>query len=215
MNWKYLRAAPWLDTRAGFVADVPRGGNLMDIGSSDGRTLGHMAELRPDLHFFATDIQQGSPEKYPAGCQFHRGDIQTQPLPWRDSHMDAITCMQLVEHLQDLRHMMGEIGRVLKPGGRVFFETPHPKSLDVKSIPGSRFTLNFHDDPTHVRVVTMEELGKLAGEFGLKTVSTGISRNWLFAASHPLYALLPPSRQKYTARVNWMGWSACLTARKA
>jgi hypothetical protein len=81
MNWKHLRHLPWIDTRARFVTGTPAGGNLLYIGSSEGETLVHFAELRPDLKLFATDLA-GSPEKYPAGCAFHRGDIQKDRLPW-------------------------------------------------------------------------------------------------------------------------------------
>ena len=52
MNWRLLRPWPWLDTRAGFVARAPRGGRLLDLGASDGETLRHIAELRPDLPAF-------------------------------------------------------------------------------------------------------------------------------------------------------------------
>src|SRR5277367_3143450 len=55
MNWAMLRQVPWLDTRARFVAGTPRNGALLDLGSSDGETLGHFAELRPDLRLFAVD----------------------------------------------------------------------------------------------------------------------------------------------------------------
>jgi SAM-dependent methyltransferase len=213
VNWRLLRPAPWLDTRARFVAATPQGGTLLDIGSSDGQTLGHIAELRPDLRLFATDIA-GEPEKFPPSCQFHRGDIQQSPLPWVEGSMDAITCMHLVEHLQDMRPLMREAARLLRPGGRVYFETPHPKTLNVKSISHSGFTLNFHDDPTHVRLVTTDELGKLAASAGLQVEATGISRNWLFAASYPLFALLPARRSKYIAYVHWLGWSAFLMAHR-
>ena len=185
MNWKFLRFAPWLDTRARFVAAVPPGGALLDIGSSDGETLGHMAELRPDLRYFATDIA-GKPEAYPAGCQFHRGDVQKDKLPWADATFDAVTCMQLVEHLQDCGPLMAESARLLKPGGKIYIETPHPKSLQVPSIPGSGFTLNFYDDKTHIRVLPADELAGLAQSAGLQVQSAGRSRNWLFAALHPL-----------------------------
>lgn len=206
MNWKYFRPAPWLDTRVRFVAGTPRGGTLLDLGSSNGETLGHMAELRPDLRFFATDLE-GQPERYPHGCQFYRGDIQTQKLPWPDASIDAITCMHLVEHLQDLKPMMREVLRLLKPGGRAYFETPHPKTLDLKSVPGSICPLNFFDDATHVKVVPVEELAQLAQSLGLVTLRSGISRNWLFAASHLWYFWRPGNRQKYTAYVHWIGWS--------
>ena len=61
MYWIYLRACAWVDTRARFVAGTPPGGTLLDLGSSDGETLGHIAELRPDLRLFAAD-SAGTPE---------------------------------------------------------------------------------------------------------------------------------------------------------
>lgn len=217
MNWRWLRPCPWLDTRARFVAGTPRSGSLLDAGSSDGETLGHLAELRPDLRLFAADLG-GQPEKYPRGCQFARVDLERDALPWPDASMDAITCMHLVEHLRDLTRLLGEVVRLLRPGGRVYFETPHPRSLTLPPIqecaPGCAFTLNFHDDPTHVQIVRVEQLAEAARRAGLQTCARGISRNWLFAAAHPLFQFLPPSRRKFTARVHWLGWSAYLIARR-
>jgi len=216
MNWTYLRRCAWVDTRARFVAGTPRGGTLLDLGSSDGETLGHIAELRPDLRLFAAD-REGAPESYPAGCQFQRADLERDRLPWGDGSMDAVTCMQLIEHLGDLTLLLHEAARLLKPGGRIYFETPHPKSLTLPSPRGraaGSFTLNFYDDPTHVRVVTMEALAQQARSVGLAAVGSGISRNWLFAAAYPFYFFLPASRKKFTARVHWVGWSAYLVARR-
>jgi SAM-dependent methyltransferase len=217
MNWSRLRHCPWLDTRARFVARTPRGGALLDLGSSDGETLCHIAELRPDLRLFAADLA-GKPENYPPGCQFHRADLDHDPLPWPAASIDAITCMQLVEHLRDLTLLLQESARLLKPGGQLFFETPHPKTLTLPSLRGraaGMFTLNFHDDPTHTQPVPISALAERLRGLGVEPVASGISRNWLFAASYPLYLFLPPSRRKYTARVHWLGWSAYLVARRA
>jgi ubiquinone/menaquinone biosynthesis C-methylase UbiE len=186
---------------------------LLDLGSSDGETLRHFAELRPDLRLFATD-KAGQPEKYPAGCQFHRADFERDKLPWPDNSMDAVTCMHLVEHLHELNLLLREIARLLKPGGRVYFETPHPRTLALPSLRG-QFTLNFYDDPTHVRLVTVETLAEQARSAALEVESSGTSRNWLFAAAHPIYSFCPPSRKKFTARVHWLGWSAFLIARRS
>jgi SAM-dependent methyltransferase len=215
MNWALLRHVPWLDTRARFVAATPSAGALLDLGSSDGETLGHMAELRPDLRLFAAD-KAGQPEQYPAGCQFQSVDLERGKLPWPDRSMDAITCMHLIEHLHDLTSLLGEAARLLKPGGRIYFETPHPKSLALASPRGAAagtFTLNFFDDPTHVRPVAMGALAQQVRGAGLEVVASGTSRNWLFAAAWPLLVFLPPSRKQFTARVHWLGWSAFLIAR--
>ncbi|MEI6392337.1 MAG: class I SAM-dependent methyltransferase [Verrucomicrobiota bacterium] len=216
MNWALVRHFPWLDTRARFVAATPLSGALLDLGSSDGETLGHIAELRPDLRLFAADVA-GQPQQYPAGCQFRKVDLEREKLPWPERSMDAITCMQLIEHLKDLTLLLAETARLIKPGGRIYFETPHPKTLALPSPRGAAagtFTLNFFDDPTHVRPVVMGALAQQVRGAGLEVVASGISRNWLFAASWPLYFFAPPCRKKFTARVHWLGWSACLVARR-
>jgi SAM-dependent methyltransferase len=216
MNWALLRHVPWLDTRARFVADTPAAGALLDLGSSDGETLGHIAELRPDLRLFAAD-RAGQPEKYPPGCQFQAADLEREKLSWPDLSMDAITCMHLIEHLNSLASLLAEAARLLKAGGRIYFETPHPKSLTVsspRSVAAGTFTLNFFDDPTHVRLVAMGALAQQVRGVGLEVVASGTSRNWLFAAAWPGFVFLPPSRKKFTARVHWLGWSAFLIARR-
>jgi SAM-dependent methyltransferase len=215
MNWLWLRPFPWLDTRARFAAQAPNQGAFLDLGSSDGETLCHFAELRPDLRLFAAD-KVGLPERYPKSCHFSRVDFEHDKLPWPDGSMDAITCMHLLEHLRDASLLLREIARLLRPGGRVYFETPHPKSLDLPSLRNSPvpFTMNFHDDPTHVQIVELDTLAKQSQAAGLKPERSGLSRNWLFAAAHPLFVFLPPSRKKYTAQVHWMGWSAYLVAAK-
>lgn len=216
MNWARLRHFPWLDTRARFVARAPQAGTLLDLGSSDGETLGHIAELRPDLRLLAADVA-GEPERYPAGCQFRRADLQRDRLPWPDQSIDAITCMHLVEHLQDLTLLLSETARLLKSGGRVYFETPHPRTVKLPSPSGraaGTFTLNFYDDPTHVRPVAIGALAQQARAAGLEIAGSGVSRNWLFALAYPFYLFLPASRKKFTARVHWIGWSAWLEARR-
>ena len=217
MNWKLLRFAPWLDTRASFVARIPKNGTLLDLGSSDGETLCHFAELRPDLRLHSVDIA-GTPDKYPVNCQFKRADLQRDRLPWPDASMTAVTCMHLVEHLPDSSFLMGEVARLLAPDGRAYFETPHPRTVDLPSPTGNAagtFTLNFHDDPTHIRVVPTAMLAGMARSNGLEIITEGISRNLLFAASHLAYQFLPASRRKFTAQVHWVGWSAFLIAQRA
>jgi len=148
MNWRYLRWAPWVDTRAQFVAATPRDERLIDLGSSDGETLRHIAELRPDLRLSAVDMS-GEPEHYPAGCEFRRLNLEHDPLPWPEASMAAVTCMHLVEHLTNWAAVVDEAARVLQPGGRLYIETPHPRTLELTSVAdqGVSFTRSYLINP--------------------------------------------------------------------
>ena len=175
-----------------------------------------MAELRPDLRFRAVDLE-GQPGMYPSTCEFARLNLEREALPWPEASVDAVTCMHLVEHLTDLHWLMREVARVLKPGGAAYFETPHPKTLRFSSPAGAAagtYTMNFYDDPTHVRIVSVGGLAKLAMATGLEVNSSGTSRNWMFAAAWPLFYLFPASRKKFTAQAHWRGWSAFLIVRR-
>ncbi len=67
--------------------------------------------------------------------------------------VSLISAFHIVEHLaiDDLREMVTEIYRVLKPGGLVILETPNPESLMVS-------TYNFYFDPTHKNPIPSELL---------------------------------------------------------
>lgn len=44
-------------------------------------------------------------------------------LPYDDGQFDAVVCVDVLEHVQDLDQVNLEIGRVLKPGGKFLFDT--------------------------------------------------------------------------------------------
>ena len=216
MNWRYWRAIPWIDTRARFVAAAPRNGRLLDLGTSDGSTLRHFAELRPDLNFAAVDLRK--PDSLPPDTDFAVVNLETDRFPWPDSHFDSITCMHLIEHLRSSPNLWRECARVLKPGGRVYVETPGPLSLTAPTVTGpaaGSVTMNFYDDPTHTELVTADQMQHDAAAAGLSVIRKGKSRNWLFTALYPLLVLLrPQTRHRYVAKLHWMGWSHYIIAGK-
>ncbi|MEE4175774.1 MAG: bifunctional 2-polyprenyl-6-hydroxyphenol methylase/3-demethylubiquinol 3-O-methyltransferase UbiG [Xanthomonadales bacterium] len=46
-----------------------------------------------------------------------------EDLPYDDGRFDAVVCVDVLEHVQDLDRVVLEIGRVLKPGGTFLFDT--------------------------------------------------------------------------------------------
>jgi len=216
MNCSYWRPIPWIDTRAAFVFSTPKSGSLLDLGSSDGETLCHMHELRPDLRFFSVDIAT-RPARTPPNTSFAQANLESDKLPWPDRSFDAVTCMHVVEHLRTMTNLWTEISRLLKPGGRVYIETPGPESVATESPPESlrgKITLNFYDDPTHIQPVALASLETAARDVGLTVRATGRSRNFFFVIAYPLLSILPVTRKRYVAKLHWLGWSVYLIAEK-
>lgn len=58
--------------------------------------------------------------------EFVMRDIETEPLPVADGWADAVVMMQVWEHFAvDPMHVLWEVNRVLKPGGRLILSTPN------------------------------------------------------------------------------------------
>jgi len=112
--------------------------------------------------------------------KFFQADLRFQDLPITDNHVDAVFCSHVVEHLTKHEHLLSEIRRVLKPTGSVYIEVPSIRSLLVPSFWGHGNTLNFYDDPGHIRPYTREALYRMGRTIGLKEIKTGVARNWLY-----------------------------------
>jgi glycosyltransferase involved in cell wall biosynthesis/SAM-dependent methyltransferase len=59
-------------------------------------------------------------------CDIELFDAERDSFPWPDEYFSTVLCCELLEHLRgDPMKMMGEINRVLKPGGRLLLTTPN------------------------------------------------------------------------------------------
>jgi SAM-dependent methyltransferase len=129
-----------------------------------------------------------------------RGDIAS--LPFKNGSFDLVTANMVVEHLTDPERQFREIGRVLRPGGRLLLHTPNAlgyltvmsrlvpervkriliKALDSRS-PEDVF-------PTHYRANTPRALERMATNAGLELASCSmVATDALFAVVPPLAAL--------------------------
>ena len=63
-------------------------------------------------------------------CDIDLFDAEKDCFPYPDAHFQTVLCCELIEHLfEDPMHMMGEINRVLKPGGHLVLTTPNVAAL--------------------------------------------------------------------------------------
>lgn len=109
----YLQITPALKTRLGY-GEV-RGCYYGKLGRTD-----HRRAVSSDGEEFA--------------CEVDHFDAERDPFPYPGERFDTVVCCELLEHLlEDPMHMMGEINRVLKPGGQVVITTPNITSLRAVS----------------------------------------------------------------------------------
>lgn len=90
----------------------------------------------------------------------HTGLVaDVQRLPFRDGSVDLVFATGLLEHVKDDRALLGEIARVLRPGGIAHIELP--------------FLQEYHEDPIDCRRLTIPGLEREMKRFGLETVKAG------------------------------------------
>ncbi len=63
-------------------------------------------------------------------CEIDLFNAEKDVFPYPDAHFSTVLCGELIEHLtEDPMYMMGEINRILKPGGHLVLTTPNIASL--------------------------------------------------------------------------------------
>jgi len=67
-------------------------------------------------------------------CDIELFNAEKDRFPYDDAYFDTVLCCELIEHLfEDPMHLMGEVNRILKPGGHFVITTPNIASLRALS----------------------------------------------------------------------------------
>jgi ubiquinone/menaquinone biosynthesis C-methylase UbiE len=110
---------------------LPRGARVLDVGCGTGEYVARVTELGFEAAGLepAQGMRERAVEKNPGGDI--RDGVATS-LPWPDGHFDLVLCIEVLRYLHraDLRAALGEMCRVLKPGGRMFLTMVNRYALD-------------------------------------------------------------------------------------
>lgn len=105
-------------------ADLPEGGTAVDVGSGTGTFALKLKGRRPDAQVIGVDgdeeilsLAQAKPGA--DGIEWREG--LAQELPAETGSVDVVTTSLVIHHLlpDDKRKALGEMKRILKPGGRL------------------------------------------------------------------------------------------------
>jgi 2-polyprenyl-6-hydroxyphenyl methylase/3-demethylubiquinone-9 3-methyltransferase len=125
-------------------------------------------------------------------AQIHAIEAQTPNVEYREvsaealaaaepESFDAVTCMEMLEHVPDPASVVRACSRLVKPGGMVFFSTinRNPKSF-VFAIVGAEYVLNLLPKGTHeyMKFIRPSELASYCRSAGLDVAgSRGMGYN--------------------------------------
>lgn len=102
---------------AAFAASIPSGARVLDAGAGELR----YAHLFRSHRYVAADLAVGDP-RWDYGKLDCIADLTT--LPFRDAAFDACVNIVTLEHVREPAAVVAELGRILRPGGRLFLCAP-------------------------------------------------------------------------------------------
>ncbi len=156
------------------------GKRVLDVGCGGGILSDSMA--RKGAQVLGIDLAS----KALRVAQLHALEAQTPNVEYREipvetlaaeqpGSFDAVTCMEMLEHVPDPGSVVRACSQLVKPGGWVFFSTinRNPKSF-LFAIVGAEYVLNLLPRGTHeyLKFIRPSELAAYARAAGLQLVHT-------------------------------------------
>ena len=142
----------------------PEDGRILEVGCG----LGHMLDwLLKDHKVFGIDVNEWAleqaDERLPDG-EFLKVDAHDLSI-FPDDYFSVVAAKHVVEHLTDPGKAIGEMGRVLKPGGMLLLSTPNMDS-PMRERKGEEWV--GYQDSTHISLRSPDEWLSILEENKLK-----------------------------------------------
>ncbi len=191
--------------------------NLLDVGAGN-QSASKTMSLFPKCNYYGLDLDMNTnyiEEDFKKMKHFYQIDLTKldySEIP--DYFFDYINMAHVVEHLYNGDKVIPLLIRKLKSGGHFYIEYPGAKSLQLPSMHGS---LNFKDDPTHVRVYSISELREIFEYNKCTIISSGVRRNWYYIIAMPYRIIVSLYKLgKLTGNIFWdlLGFAEYLFVRK-
>jgi SAM-dependent methyltransferase len=190
---------------------------LLDIGAGNFSASRTLAAF-PHCEYYGLDISRdynNSGEDFAAMKGFYEMDLTRLDfgsLP--DNFYDGIWIVHVIEHLHNGDEVIAGLLPKLRPGGYMYVEYPGLKST---RLPSMAETLNFYDDPSHVRIYSVPELAHVFEANHCRVLSSGTRRNPWFILGMPVRILARWIRgKKLIGNIFWdlLGFAEFLYVRK-
>lgn len=185
-----------------------RGREVLDLGCGGGFMAEALAErgarvtgLDPATRAIAAAREHAAARGLE--IRYHVGSGEKMDYP--DASFDAVVCVDVLEHVRDLDRVLANVARVLRPGGRLFFDTINRNALSrFAAITMAERVLRILPRGTHDPdlFITPAELDAALSRAGLALRDrTGLGPRGIDRKGDPTFGPVP-----LTAIV-WMGYA--------
>lgn len=167
----FCRSAPWRAfTRKAVVPWALQGwkpgGRALEIGAGSGAMAAEILTLHPALQMVVTDFDEsmlsGARETLKAfGERVEVRTADATALQYEDKTFDAVFSFIMLHHVVKWEEALGELARVLKPGGRLV-------AYDLLSTGIMRFLHRV--EGSHHRIMELEPLAQRLSELPFRMV---------------------------------------------
>lgn len=116
-------AAPGLHAAAAtlLASAAPAGARVLEIGAGSGA----MSLRLRDAGFAVTASDLFRESFKPADVPFVAADLDTDFAPALAGRFDAVLALEIIEHLENPRHLLRQLRAILPPGGQLVLSTPN------------------------------------------------------------------------------------------
>ena len=190
---------------------------LLDVGAGN-HSASKTKKLFPACLYYGIDLDKNfnnDESDFAVMEQFYEMDLTRLKFDVIPDHaFDFIRMTHIIEHLHNGDEVIRKLIPKLKTGGYIYIEYPGQKSTRLPSMYG---TLNFYDDPTHVRIFSTKELVPLLKSCGMITIRSGTRRSLVFLLATPFRVIFNVIRgKKLRGNMFWdlLGFAEFVLAQK-
>ena len=172
--WRDAPADPepraWPQRRALLLAEARAGERVLDLGCGAGRFVAALRAAGADA--VGVELAEAALERarrVAPGADLRRL-APDGSLPLEHRSVDLVWCSEVLEHVADVGHLLVEVRRVLRPGGRLLATVPYHGRLQAAVVALARFDAHFDPLGQHLRFFTRTSLGATLRHAGLEGV---------------------------------------------
>jgi SAM-dependent methyltransferase len=116
-----------LEAIVNLLANLPKG-KVLDLGCGDGEFSKRLKDL--GFEVVASDMDYNR-FKYHKDISFHVSNLENE-LPFEEAVFDYVLFLETIEHIYNPDFAIGQIKKVLKPGGTLILSTPNILNLNSR-----------------------------------------------------------------------------------